>query len=152
MRGAQHSENPVPKGILAATRGETHPGKQQEPIKGAQCNLGDPFSEGKLEGETHLTPQLLTADHYCIRREKLTSRLTGRQYTLGQTSVHQHSLSRQPKGIGLALLQQAGKGCRGVCSCCGTGFLQPAGLKGAEAPRAITPPNPFGADFRSLPP
>ena len=53
--------------ILAATRGETHPGKQQEPIKGAQCNLGDPFSEGKLEGETHLTPQLLTADHYCIQ-------------------------------------------------------------------------------------
>ena len=46
----------------------------------------------------------------------------------------------------MALLQQAGKGCRGVCSCCGTGFLQPAGLKGAEAPRDHT--NPFGADFR----
>ena len=42
--------------ILAATRGDTHPGTQQEPDKGAQCNLGDPFSEGNLRENSPHTP------------------------------------------------------------------------------------------------
>ena len=101
-----------PKGRnLAATREKLTLAKQ--PPKGYQCSY--------------------------YRREKLTSRLPGRQYALGQPSVHQHSLSLQPKGIGLALLQQAGKGCRGVCSCCGTGFLQPAGLKGRSRAQSHQP-------------
>ena len=49
--------------ILAATRGDTHPGTQQEPDKGAQCNLGDPFSEGNLREKftSHPSFSLLTS-------------------------------------------------------------------------------------------